>query len=142
MGKQKVVIKLRMNRQKSRSKALQIIIGVLGICLNRQKSRSKALEIIVSAPGIKSFAVKDNDQVELIGEGIDTYELIKRLKKTKNVDFVELVSVTPIDDQKKPEKSTPSTVSVSAPVSLNSYSNPLYMYDVRDNGHDPLCSIL
>ncbi|KAL6972400.1 hypothetical protein U1Q18_047458, partial [Sarracenia purpurea var. burkii] len=52
---------------------------------------------------IESFAVKDNDYVELIGEGIDTYELIKRLRKTKSVCFVELVSITPADGQKKPE---------------------------------------
>ncbi|KAL6999869.1 hypothetical protein U1Q18_001025 [Sarracenia purpurea var. burkii] len=124
-----------MNRQKFRSKALHIIVGVLGICLNRQKSRSKALEIIVSAPRVKSFAIKDNYQVELTGEGIDIFELIKRLKNTKNVDFVELVSVTPIHDQKKPETPTPSTVSVSAPVWFNSSSNLPYKYEVRDNDH-------
>ncbi|KAL6999843.1 hypothetical protein U1Q18_000999, partial [Sarracenia purpurea var. burkii] len=101
---------------------------VIKLSMNGQKSCSKALQVIVSIKGIKSFAVKDNDQVELIGEGIDAYELIKLLRKTKNVDFVDLLSLTMVDDEKKPE--TPALV--PAPVWLNYYqygsTPPYYIY--------------
>ncbi|KAL7000322.1 hypothetical protein U1Q18_001471 [Sarracenia purpurea var. burkii] len=101
---------------------------VIKLSMNGQKSRSKALQVIVSVRGVESFAVKDNNQVELTGEGVDAYELIKQLRKTKNIGFVELVSLAPVNDQKKPE----TQASVPAPVWLNSYqygtNPPYYVY--------------
>ncbi|KAL6972341.1 hypothetical protein U1Q18_000994, partial [Sarracenia purpurea var. burkii] len=107
---------------------------------------------------IESFVVKDNNHVELTGEGIDTFELIKQLRKTKSICFVELVSITLVDGQKKPEDQQKPNgqkklddqkkheTSAPAPVCPNSYpcgAHPhYYTYEVIDNCHNPPCSIL
>ncbi|KAL6999830.1 hypothetical protein U1Q18_000986, partial [Sarracenia purpurea var. burkii] len=132
---------------------------VIKLTIKREKCRCKAFQIIVSISGIESFTVKDNDQVELTGEGIDTYELIKQLREAKSVCFVELVSITLVDKPKPPEpkpkpcepkpdccQKKPDCQNKPTPVCLNSYPcrahPPCYMYEVMDNCHDPPCSIL
>ncbi|KAL7000323.1 non-specific serine,threonine protein kinase [Sarracenia purpurea var. burkii] len=97
---------------------------IIAPCLSSRFQLPKVADS--TSVGLESFAVKDYNQVELTGEGIDAYELIKLLKKTKDIGFVKLVSLALVNDQKKPETQASAP---PAPVWLNSYqygTNPPY----------------
>ncbi|XP_020550730.1 heavy metal-associated isoprenylated plant protein 16-like, partial [Sesamum indicum] len=66
---------------------------VIKVSMNDEKSRSKALKISVCVSGVESAALTGGgkNQVEVVGEGIDAVELTRRLRK--NVAYAELVSV-------------------------------------------------
>ncbi|KAI8552252.1 hypothetical protein RHMOL_Rhmol06G0252300 [Rhododendron molle] len=72
---QKVVIKLNINGEKSRSKALQIASGVSGI------------ESI-------TLAGEDKNQIEVTGDGIDAAALTMLFRR--KMGYSELVSVGPV----------------------------------------------
>ncbi|XP_058105038.1 heavy metal-associated isoprenylated plant protein 16-like [Magnolia sinica] len=83
VGKQKVVMKVPVNDEKSRSRALRTAVGVPG-CIS------------VSIEG------KDKDMVVVIGDGIDSVVLTKSLRK--KLGGAELITVTPVDEKKAQEK--------------------------------------
>ncbi|XP_058218093.1 disease resistance protein Pik-1-like [Rhododendron vialii] len=126
MGKQKVVIKVPMNEQKSRSKAMKIAVGV---------------------PGVESAALggQAKDQLELVGDGIDAVCLTTLLRKS--LGFSELVSVGPVPekkdgggDDKKKNEATPSVPGVG----YYPYPYPYgagHVYEIRDQNPDN-CSIM
>ncbi|XP_058218094.1 heavy metal-associated isoprenylated plant protein 16-like [Rhododendron vialii] len=72
---QKVVIKLHINGEKSRSKALQIVSGVSGI---------ESL----------TWAGEDKNQIEVTGDGIDAAALTMLFRR--KMGYSELVSVGPV----------------------------------------------
>ncbi|KAG5545862.1 hypothetical protein RHGRI_018128 [Rhododendron griersonianum] len=74
---QKVVIKLHINGEKSRSKALQIASGVSGI---------ESL----------TLAGEDKNQIEVTGEGIDAAALTMLFRR--KMGYSELVSVGPVPE--------------------------------------------
>ncbi|KAI0488798.1 hypothetical protein KFK09_028637 [Dendrobium nobile] len=76
MAKQKVVLKLSMENNKQRSKALKCVTKLHGI-------------VSVSA---------DDDKITVVGEGIDSVKLATMLRK--KMGFVELVMVTPEKEEK------------------------------------------
>ncbi|KAH7576587.1 hypothetical protein ACOSP7_002969 [Xanthoceras sorbifolium] len=129
MAKQKVVIKVSMNGQKSRSKALKIVVG---------------------ACGVESAAFKGDDksQIEVTGEGLDPAELTQLLRK--KVGHADLVSVSPASggDKKKEDKEKENETKLPmAMVWQPAYYGVGPCYDVvsvvRDPYHDPnSCSIM
>lgn len=82
--KQKVVIKVSMNGEKCRSKAMTIAVGV---------------------SGVESAAIQgeDKSQIEVIGDGVDAVALTVLLRK--KFGHAELLAVSEKkDEEKKPEK--------------------------------------
>ncbi|KAL8512428.1 hypothetical protein ACS0TY_018777 [Phlomoides rotata] len=78
---------------------------VLKVSMNCDKSRSKALKIAVCISGVESAALsgEDKDQVVVVGEDIDAVALTRQLRK--NLGFTELVSLG--EDKKDPSPPPP-----------------------------------
>ncbi|KAL6006561.1 hypothetical protein ACLOJK_032054 [Asimina triloba] len=88
-GKQKVVMKIPVNDEKGRSRALKTAVGV---------------------PGCLSVAIEgaDKNTIVVIGDNMDSVVLTKSLRK--KVGGAELITVAPVDDKKKePEKKSAET---------------------------------
>ncbi|XXG72472.1 hypothetical protein AAC387_Pa07g1561 [Persea americana] len=87
--KQKLVVKLNMHDAKSRSKAMKIAVGL---------------------PGVISATIEgaDKDQIAVVGDGVDSIDLTKLLRK--RMGSTELVSVTPMDEKKKKEEKPEATI--------------------------------
>ncbi|KDP22991.1 hypothetical protein JCGZ_01713 [Jatropha curcas] len=77
--KQKIVIKVSMSSQKSRSKAMKIAVGVAGV-------ESAALR------------GQDKSQIEVVGDGVDAVKLTTLLRK--QIGYSELVSVSAVGEKK------------------------------------------
>lgn len=90
--------------------------------------------------GVESVAIKGDakDQLEVIGEGIDTIGLAKLLRK--KVGSADLISVGPAKDEKKNEGDQ-VVWSIQYPY-YGSGGPPYQVYAVRDSYHDPSCSIM
>ncbi|KAF5746197.1 hypothetical protein HS088_TW06G00364 [Tripterygium wilfordii] len=118
--KQKVVIKVPINGYK-----YCCGVPMSGLCFRRQNLRSKALKIVVGLPGIESaaFGGRDKDQIVVTGEEIDAVQLTNILRR--KVGYSELVSVTPVEDQKEEPKEQPM-------VCFHGYGVPQYQnYEMR-----------
>ncbi|KAK4846446.1 hypothetical protein QYF36_017288 [Acer negundo] len=74
---------------------------VIKVTMNDQKSRSKALTIVVGAFGVESVALKGDDksQIEVTGDGFDPTVLTQLLRK--KVGHADLVSYGEKRDEKK-----------------------------------------
>ncbi|KAF5746196.1 hypothetical protein HS088_TW06G00363 [Tripterygium wilfordii] len=96
---QKIVIHVAMNGQQHRSQSL-----LSAACFSRPNSRSKALQIAVGLPGVEQAALRgtEKDQIEVTGDMIDAVELTKLLRK--KVGYANLISVTPVGAKKEDEK--------------------------------------
>ncbi|KAF3772383.1 hypothetical protein EJ110_NYTH57944 [Nymphaea thermarum] len=77
---------------------------VLKVDMYEEKSRSKALKTAVSAEGVLSVALdeKDKSKLVVIGEDMNAYELVTSLRK-KNTR-VEMESFEEVKSEKKEEK--------------------------------------
>ncbi|GFP78736.1 hypothetical protein PHJA_000017100 [Phtheirospermum japonicum] len=107
-----------------------------------QKCHSKALKIAVGIPGVESveLAGKEKDQVVVIGDGIDSVELTRRLRK--KVAHAELVSVG--EAKKEQSKSSSAAAGHSPPCGyLLPPPPPYYNYCVVKESGDPMiCTIM
>ncbi|XP_022769931.1 heavy metal-associated isoprenylated plant protein 16 [Durio zibethinus] len=108
---------------------------VVRVTMSGNKSRSKALKIAVGLPGVESASLigDDKSQIELTGEEVDPVQLIRLLKNS--LRHAELVSVSTVDGDKKEEKKEDE----KPPVYVWDPNPPYYMYEVP---HEPSCSIL
>lgn len=95
--------------------------------------------------GVESVALKgdDRDQLEIIGEGIDTVGLAKLLRK--KVGGADLLSVGPAKEEKPKEPEAPSAKKNEAPtvpVPMWTYPMPhsYPVYEIRES--EPNCSIM
>ncbi|XP_059662838.1 uncharacterized protein LOC132308684 [Cornus florida] len=119
--KQKMVIKLQINDQKGRSKALKIVVGISGV-------ESAALQ------------GADKNEIVVTGDGVDAVVLTTALRKSKSIGYAELVSV---GENKKEEekKQTKNEAVVHPPLIWTSYApyppNYQMVYE-----QDPNCSIM
>ncbi|PIN25609.1 Copper chaperone [Handroanthus impetiginosus] len=117
---------------------------VVKVSMNDDKCRSKALKISVGISGVESAALtgEGKDQVEVVGEGIDAVELTRQLRK--NVAYAELVSVGEAkkeDAPKKAETPAPQQAVVWAyPPAYEGFPN-YPIYEVRGSS-DPFCTIM
>ncbi|KAL3508946.1 hypothetical protein ACH5RR_028347 [Cinchona calisaya] len=124
---------------------------VIKLSMNDQKSRKKALKTVVGHSGVESTALQgqEKNQIEVIGEGIDAVQLTTLLRK--NVGYAELVSVSPvkadekkgdgkIDDAKKTNEPSTAVVWYSHPYVYSGV--PHQMYEYRDPNYDTNCTIM
>ncbi|KAL2245180.1 heavy metal-associated isoprenylated plant protein 47 isoform X2 [Sesamum indicum] len=71
--------------------------------MGSDKAKSKAMKIAVAMEGVSSVSVgKDNDQLQVVGEGVDSVCLAKSLRK--KFCFADIVSVQEV----KPPKPEPT----------------------------------
>ncbi|XP_059641496.1 heavy metal-associated isoprenylated plant protein 16-like [Cornus florida] len=114
---------------------------VIKMSLNGQKSRSKAMKIVVGISGVESAALQgaDKNQIEVTGDGVDAVELTTALRKSKSVGYAELVSVTAVGEKKPEEKQN----EVQPPlIWTTSYQYPPYQMVYQYPNQDPNCSIM
>ncbi|GAA0145650.1 hypothetical protein LIER_36160 [Lithospermum erythrorhizon] len=66
--------------------------------MHDRRSRKKALKVAVSQSGVLSVSLigDDNNEIEVIGEGMDPAKLTISLRK--NLVYAELLSVNPVVD--------------------------------------------
>ncbi|XP_012485442.1 heavy metal-associated isoprenylated plant protein 16 [Gossypium raimondii] len=109
---------------------------VVKVTMSDEKSRSKALKVVVGFSGVESASLKGDDksQIEVTGDGVDAVQLTSRLRKS--VGHAELVSVSAVDGEKKEENKPPAAY-------VWPYNQPLYVYQELPYAHqqDP-CSIM
>ncbi|TYH10624.1 hypothetical protein ES288_A07G191900v1 [Gossypium darwinii] len=110
---------------------------VVKVTMSDEKSRSKALKVVVGFSGVESASLKGDDksQIEVTGDGVDAVQLTSRLRKS--VGHAELVSVSAVGGEKKEEAEEPPAAYVWP------YNQPLYVYQELPYAHqqDP-CSIM
>ncbi|KAL8144829.1 hypothetical protein AgCh_003152 [Apium graveolens] len=119
----------------------KVVIRVTMCCPD--KSRVKAMKIAATTYGVQSVALKgdDKDQIEVIGEDIDTVELAKCLRK--HVGHTDLVSVGPFKEEKKDEKKDPVPIYYYGPYSYPPCNYvPAPCYYEEPYCRDPSCSIM
>ncbi|WCJ37339.1 Copper transport protein family [Euphorbia peplus] len=122
---------------------------VVKVSLNGQKSRSKALKIAVGISGVESAGLggDDKSQIEIVGDGVDAVHLTTLLRK--KIGHADIVSISAVGEKKAEEKK-PEEASkfeqIAWPYSYN-YSVPqTHMIALQDPYHyraDPnTCSIM
>ncbi|KAL7087273.1 hypothetical protein ACP275_13G057700 [Erythranthe tilingii] len=114
---------------------------VVKVSMNDDKSRTKAMQISVGISGVESAAItgQERDRVEVVGDDVDAVELTRQLRK--NVAYAELVSVG--------EAKTAAAVVAPAPqpaVVWTSYAAPYFpqypIYEMRSPSYEPSCTIM
>ncbi|KAH0448345.1 hypothetical protein IEQ34_022145 [Dendrobium chrysotoxum] len=116
------------------------------------KRRAKAMQCAVGLLGVVS-ASHDGDKITVVGEGIDSVALTMLLRK--KMGYVELVTVTAIDEKKEETKVAKVEENVKSPtlplIPLYYYGQPAgamtqpsyYYADVREPSYDQNnCSIM
>ncbi|XP_047951519.1 heavy metal-associated isoprenylated plant protein 47-like [Salvia hispanica] len=119
---------------------------VVRVSMNDEKSRSKALKITVGISGVESAALAgaEKDQVVVVGEGIDAVVLTRQLRK--GVGHAELVSVGEDKKEDKPAAKAEAPAPAPSVPMVWSYgpSYPGYnsypVYETRSG--DPACTIM
>ncbi|KAL8031781.1 hypothetical protein ABFS82_13G049200 [Erythranthe guttata] len=123
---------------------------VVKVSMNDDKSRTKAMQISVGISGVESAAItgQERDRVEVVGDDVDAVELTRQLRK--NVAYAELVSV---GEAKKEAPATAAAAAVVAPapqpgVVWTSYAAPYDgfpqypIYEMRSPSYEPSCTIM
>ncbi|KAK4369094.1 hypothetical protein RND71_012886 [Anisodus tanguticus] len=103
--KTKVVVNVSVNGYQSRSSMKKCILGCLVPCLVQQTTcKSKVMIIASTLPGVEKVSIEEEKNLlTVIGEGIDTVELVNILRK--KVGFTTIVNQGP-EEEKKIEKPT------------------------------------
>nr|CAB3487336.1 unnamed protein product [Digitaria exilis] len=80
---------------------------VIKVSMSSEKSRSKAMELVAKADGVSSMGVTggDKDQLEVIGVDVDTVCLVKCLRK--KLGHADILKVEEVKDKKAEEKKKP-----------------------------------
>ncbi|KAJ0873837.1 hypothetical protein HanPSC8_Chr11g0457061 [Helianthus annuus] len=110
MAKQKIVMKVTMTNEKKTRKAFKIAAAVRGV-------------------DSVAFVGPDKEQIAVIGEGIDSVELTRSLRK--RIGHTELVSVGKIEEKKPDKPVVPKeTTKAQTPVPID-YHYPPHPYHVH-----------
>ncbi|XP_011032085.1 PREDICTED: uncharacterized protein LOC105131026 [Populus euphratica] len=111
----------------------KIVIKVTG---NGPKSRTKALQIAVGLSGVESAGIggQDKSQIEVVGDGVDAVQLTNLLRK--KVGYAELASVEAVGEKKE----EPAVQPVVWPV-YGGGMPQTYVYPIHPH-QDPSCSIM
>ncbi|XP_048328624.2 uncharacterized protein LOC125418245 [Ziziphus jujuba] len=121
--KQKVVIKVFLNDQKSRTKAIKTAVGVDGV--------------------IQAALQQEENQIEVTGDDLDVVLLTTLLRKS--LKYAEVVSVSPVEDKKEENKDDPPQLvwtPYAGGVPVNVIYDPYqYQYQYQYQ-QDPSCSIM
>ncbi|CAL1393003.1 unnamed protein product [Linum trigynum] len=77
---------------------------VIKVSMNKDKSRSKAMKIVVGANGVDSASLDGPEKTQIVvtGDGIDSAALVTLLRN--KVGHAELVSLGPVEEKKKEDK--------------------------------------
>lgn len=116
---------------------------VIKVSMNGNKSRSKALKLTVSHSGVESVGLggQDKNQIEVTGEGIDAATLTALIRK--KMGFAELVSVTPVAEKKDDHKDEKEEVKVqSVDWTFGGGMPHHHVYDVYYQDSYSSCSIM
>ncbi|XP_021631648.1 disease resistance protein Pik-1 [Manihot esculenta] len=116
---------------------------VIRVPLNGEKSRSKAMKIAVSVSGVESAALggQDKSQIEVVGD-VDPVKLTTQLRKC--VGQAELLSVSAVGEKKEEKKEEVKVQQMVWPY-VGSVPHHQYMYEVVhpvEQYQDPFCSIM
>ncbi|XP_052177654.1 heavy metal-associated isoprenylated plant protein 46-like [Diospyros lotus] len=120
---------------------------VIKFCMNSNKSHSKVLTNAAGFTGVEEVALNGEDQIVVVGDGIDSVALTTLLRK--KVGYAELVSVESPEPEEENDNAgdgvhyaTPNC-NYYRPAYGSSCSLPVYVDEVR-HCHEPslLCSIL
>ncbi|KAH7689108.1 Copper chaperone domain-containing protein [Dioscorea alata] len=102
---------------------------VIKVQMNCEKCRIKAMKIVAATEGVESVSVegKDNDQLVVIGDGVDSIRLTSKLRK--KVGHAVLVNVNEVKKpgEKTAEKAKPQTSAV-VPADKPNVDNPAKLY--------------
>ena len=153
---QKIVIKVTGKGPKSRSKALQIAVGLSG---EQNLSCTQVLEseyliepsmhtsfrwsicwrVYISfcdSVGVESAGLggQDKSQIEVVGDGVDAVQLTNLLRK--KVGYAELASVEAVGEKKEEPAVQPVAWSVYGGGMPQTYIHPIHPHQ------DPSCSIM
>ncbi|KAF8407685.1 hypothetical protein HHK36_006820 [Tetracentron sinense] len=112
---------------------------VMKVQMNSDKTRSKALKFAAVAYGVSSVAIEgeDKDQVVVIGDGVDSVVLTRLLRK--KVGYASLLSVEEVKENKEQEDEAES------PTPWTSNFSPYPHFQVYDMAYAPTpsnCSIM
>ncbi|XVE78267.1 hypothetical protein DITRI_Ditri13aG0130900 [Diplodiscus trichospermus] len=114
---------------------------VLKVTMNGEKSRTKAMKIAVGLLGVESSSLKcdDKSQIEVTGDGVDPVQLTSKIRKS--VGYAELVSVSAVGESEEVEPPPPAAY-VWTPYQPDNfvYMEPSYGY--VQQCHEPSCSIM
>ncbi|XP_042006189.1 heavy metal-associated isoprenylated plant protein 47-like [Salvia splendens] len=68
---------------------------VINVPLRKEKAKSKAMKIAVAEEGVTSVSIgKENDQLEVVGVGVDSVCLVKSLRK--KFCFADILSIAEV----------------------------------------------
>ncbi|KAL9334024.1 hypothetical protein Peur_074163 [Populus x canadensis] len=115
----------------------KIVIKVTG---KGPKSRSKALQIAVGLSGVESAGLggEDKSQIEVVGDGVDAVQLTNLLRK--KVGYAELASVTAVGEGNDDDKVEQPVQPVDWPGYVGVMPQT-YIYPIHPH-QDPSCSIM
>ncbi|KAI3456762.1 hypothetical protein Pfo_013425 [Paulownia fortunei] len=116
-----------------KNKLLKIVITVP---MHSEKDKSKAMQIAVAMEVISVSIGKENDRIEVLGEGVDSVCLAKSLRK--KFCFADIVSVEEVKPPKPPDPSPPPSPPCYYPPPCQPF---YYECPVYDTG-PPSCSIM
>ncbi|CAL8998694.1 unnamed protein product [Prunus brigantina] len=81
---------------------------VMKLQMNCEKHRTNALKIAAVAKGVSKVSIEaDKEQMEVIGDGVDTTRLTMSLRK--KLGSAAIVSVEPVKADTEEKKPTPTT---------------------------------
>ncbi|KAK8914326.1 hypothetical protein KSP39_PZI023937 [Platanthera zijinensis] len=103
------------------------------------KNRSKAMQCAVGLNGIESVSM-DGDKITVVGEGIDSVQLTKLLRK--KMGYADLMTVASVEEKKETKAEPPAPAKTAQQLTWPSYyggpvvAQPPYYYDVREPSYD------
>ncbi|KAJ1271432.1 hypothetical protein BS78_06G128700 [Paspalum vaginatum] len=88
---------------------------VIKVSMSSEKTRSKAMELVAKADGVSSMGVTGDgkDQLEVVGVDVDTVCLVRCLRK--KLGHADIVKVEEVKDKKPEEKKKPEEPKVVDP---------------------------
>ncbi|EYU27493.1 hypothetical protein ABFS82_13G153400 [Erythranthe guttata] len=99
---------------------------VIKVPMQSDKDKSKAMQIAVTMQGVSSVSIgKEGDRIEVIGEGVDSVCLAKSLRK--KFCFADIVSVGEVKPVNPPQPTPPFNYYYPPP--CPQYYNPCPVYD-------------
>ncbi|PUZ47572.1 hypothetical protein GQ55_7G176500 [Panicum hallii var. hallii] len=98
---------------------------VIKVSMASEKSRSRAMELVARADGVSSMGVTGSgrDQLEVVGNDVDTVCLVKCLRR--KLGHADILKVEEVKD-KKPEEKKPEEPKIVDPPPY--YYYPGYYY--------------
>ncbi|KAL5972365.1 hypothetical protein ACLOJK_041619 [Asimina triloba] len=101
------------------------------------------MKIVVGLPGVTSATLEgaDQNQIVVIGEGVDSVQLTTRLRK--KMGFTELVSVSEVEEKKGDANEKPGSDPVVLPTAwAYQYGGPHYVAYYAPEPYQDNCNIM